>query len=103
MQSAKRIPIYGCGKRTKFERREAAQTARSAAPEGKKVPANDANPREWEKMGFRAETQGRGGGGGETGDRKPETGNQGRVGSPSGPKIQARSAARREKGLPKGR
>jgi hypothetical protein len=38
--------------RTKFERREAAQTARSAAPEGKKVPANDANPREWEKRDF---------------------------------------------------
>ncbi len=39
----------------------------------------DANPREWEKMGFRAETQGRGGGGKklETGNRKQET----RVGS----------------------
>jgi hypothetical protein len=34
--------------RTKFERREAAQTARSAAPEGKKVPANG---RESTRMG----------------------------------------------------
>jgi hypothetical protein len=32
-----------------------------------------------------------------------ETENQGRVGSPSGPKIQARSAAWREEGLSQGR
>ena len=33
-KSAKRILIDGCGMRTKFERRVAAQTAQSAAPQG---------------------------------------------------------------------
>ena len=62
--------------------------------------------REWTRIhanGRKWDFAQRRGGGEETGERMAETENQGRVGSPSGPKIQARSAAWREEGLSQGR